>query len=50
MRPRIGPPFWVHPIQQARAMLDDVIFYFKIYTSKSARPLRVKGLGPISAF
>jgi hypothetical protein len=49
-RPRIGPPFWVHPIQRAWAMLDHAFFDIKIHITKSAWPLGVKGLGPISAF
>jgi len=49
-RPRIGLPFLVHPIQQARAMSNHVFGDEKIYCTKFARPLGVKGLEPISRF
>jgi hypothetical protein len=49
-RPRIGPPFWVHPIQRAHTMSDRAFFDKKIHTTKLAQSLGVKGLGLISAF
>jgi hypothetical protein len=42
MKYDIGPLFW--------AMSDHAFFYQKIHTTKSAWPLGVKKLGPISAF
>jgi hypothetical protein len=49
-RPRIGPPFWVYPIQRAQAILEHAFFDKKFHTTKSARPLSVKILELISAF
>jgi hypothetical protein len=44
MRPRIGPLFWVHIIQRARAMWNHAFFVKKKYNTESSRPLGVKRL------
>jgi hypothetical protein len=50
LKPRIGPPLWMHPIQGARTMSNHAFFDTNTHTTKSTRLPGVKELEPISIF